>query len=91
MLARFAEADSRRAQQANAVAALGLSKETLLPKTQVRGYVYFSKPKRGRAPKPSGGQLDNSHDVNVIVPVDGEKYRLFFPTELFDELAKGQH
>jgi hypothetical protein len=27
----------------------------------------------------------------VVVPVDGEKYRLFFPTELFDELTKGQH
>jgi hypothetical protein len=89
LLARFAEEDQRRAQRADAVEAFGLGKETLAPNAQVIGYVYFSKPKRGHAPKPSGGQLDNSLDVNVVVPVGSERYRLFFPTELFDELTKG--
>lgn len=88
LLARFAEEDQRRAQRADAVEALGLSKETLAPKAQIMGYVYFSKPKKGRAPKPSGGQIDNSLDVSVVVPVGPEKYRFFFPTELFDELTK---
>ena len=91
LLSRFAEEDQRRAQRADAVEALGLGKETLAPNAQVMGYVYFSKPKKGRAPKPSGGELDNSLDVNVVVPVGPEKYRLFFPTELFDEVTKGPH
>lgn len=52
------------------------------------GYLYFSKPKKGRASKPSGGQIENSLDVSVIVPIGTDKYRLFFPTELFDELTK---
>lgn len=89
LLARFAEEDRRRAQHADTVEALGLGKETLAPNAQIMGYVYFSKPKKGPAPKPSGGQIDNSLDVNVVVPVGSEKYRLFFPTELFDELTKG--
>jgi len=89
LLARFAEEEKRRAQHADTVEALGLGKETLAPNAQIMGYVYFSKPKKGHAPKPSGGQLDNSLDVNVVVPVGSEKYRLFFPTELFDELTKG--
>lgn len=88
LLARFAEEDQRTAQRADAVEALGLGKETLAPNAQIMGYVYFSKPKKGHAPKPSGGQLDNSLDVNVVVPVGSDKYRLFFPTELFDELTK---
>jgi hypothetical protein len=89
LLARFAEEDQRRAQRADAVASFGLGKETLAPNAQVMGYIYFSRPKKGLAPKPSGGQLDHSLDVNVLVPVGSEKYRLFFPTELFDELTKG--
>jgi hypothetical protein len=88
LLARFAEEDQRRAQRADTVESLGFGKETLAPNTQVMGYIYFSKPKKGRAPKPSGGELDKSLDVNVVVPVGPEKYRLFFPTELFDELTK---
>jgi hypothetical protein len=89
LLAKFADEDKRRSQHADTVEALGLGKETLAPNAQIMGYVYFSKPKKGNAPKPSGGQLDNSLDVNVVVPVGSEKYRLFFPTELFDELTKG--
>ncbi len=91
LLAQFAEEDRRRAQRADAMESLGLGKETLAPNARIMGYVYFSKPNKGRAPKPSGGQLNNSLDVNVVVPVGGEKYRLFFPTELFDELTKGAH
>jgi len=89
LLARFVEEDQRRAQRADAMESFGLGKETLAPNAQVMGYVYFSKPKKGLVPKPSGGQLDHSLDVNVVVPVGSEKYRLFFPTELFDELTKG--
>jgi hypothetical protein len=88
LLAKFAEEDERRAQHAGTIEALGLGKETLLPNAQIMGYMYFSKPKKGHAPKPSGGQLDNSFDVNVVVPVGSERYRLFFPTELFDALTK---
>ena len=80
--------NTRRTQQADAVETLGLAKETLAPNGQVLGYVFFSKPKKGRAPKPSGGDIQKSLDVNVVVPVGSEKFRLFFPTELFDELTK---
>jgi hypothetical protein len=89
LLEKFAEEDQRRLQRADTVESLGLGKETLAQSGQIMGYVYFSKPKKGRAPKPSGGQLENSLDVNVVVPVCGETYRVFFPTELFDELTKG--
>lgn len=91
LLARFAEEDQRSAHRADAVEAIGLGKETLAPNAQVMGYIYFSKPKKGRAPKPSGGRVDHSLDVNVVVTVGSDKYRLFFPTELFDELTKQAH
>jgi hypothetical protein len=90
LLTRFAEEDQRRAQRADAMLSLGLGKETMAPNAQIMGYIYFSKPKKGRAPKPSGGELDRSLDVNIIVPVGSEKYRLFFPTELFDELTRSR-
>jgi hypothetical protein len=88
LMERFAAEDQRRLQQANAVESMGLAKETLAPGSQIMGYVYFSKPKKGRAPKPSGGELNRSPDVSVVVPVGGDRYRLFFPTELFDALTK---
>jgi hypothetical protein len=88
LLARFAEEDQRKAQRADAIEFFGLGKETILPNAQVMGYIYFSKPKKGRAPKPSCGEIEESLDVNIIVPIGSEKYRLFFSTELFDELTK---
>ena len=87
-MAQFAAEDERRLQQANAIESTGLGKETLASGAQVMGYVFFSKPKKGHAPKPSGGALEKSLDVNVVVPVGPDKYRLFFPTELFDALTK---
>jgi hypothetical protein len=90
LMGRFRAEDQRRLQQADAVESAGLAKETIAPGSQIMGYIYFSKPKKGRAPKPSGGQLEKSLDVNVLLPVAGDKFRLFFPTELFEELTR-QH
>jgi hypothetical protein len=85
---RFAAEDERRLQKADVIESMGLGKETLMPGAQVMVYVFFSKPKKGTAPKPSGGALEKSLDVNVVVPVGPDKYRLFFPTALFDALTK---
>ena len=84
LMERFARQDAAQQQKAKLVEQTGLLRETLLPGNQVMGYVYFSKPKNGRVKTASGKQLPRSIDVSVTVPVEGETFRFYFPTELFD-------
>jgi hypothetical protein len=84
LIEQFARQDANRSDNAGAVLGTALLKETLLPDAQVLGYVYLSKPRKGKVTKLSTGQEVESTNVTVVVPIAGERFRFYFPTELMD-------